>query len=510
MNADFLAKLQSVTNLPTPPAVASSVIALAQKPEVAMADLAEAITCDPSLTSKVMRVANSPMYAQRRQCGNLQQALVVLGINAAVTLALGFSLMPMLRRSPTENRHLAYSWKRAVLSAVSARVIAKRLNIRQAEDAFLAALLQDIGIMAIDRVSPDFYQDSDSVFTQHQKLIAFENKYLGGDHAEVGAWLINHWALPGYLQRAVAASHDFDVRNEDVTQERLLRTVALSGPVADLWLKEGDEVEGFTEVADLARDAVGMDNETFALVMSEIGTNIPDMAATFKTELLSEHDAQAIVEQAQEALTLRNLVSINEVAELGKKTRQLRNLAYELQQENQRDALTNVSNRGHLNDTLSKGFKHAKRFGWTLSIAFIDLDGFKQLNDQYGHQFGDDVLQRIADCLSGAVRCTDTVGRYGGDEFVLILPGADEEGAEVVGDRVVNALREVRHDPSDNETLIVTASIGLATLNESSAFSTVAEFVAAADKAAYAAKSAGRDQYALYQPDGNSTLAKEA
>ncbi|MFK8029920.1 MAG: HDOD domain-containing protein [Gammaproteobacteria bacterium] len=511
MNPDFLAKLQNVTNLPTPPAVAANVINLAQSPSVYMGDLAEAITCDASLTAKVMRVANSPMYAQRRQCANLHQALVVLGINAAVTLALGFSLMPILRRSPNQNKHLAYIWKRCVLSAVSARVITKRLKVGNTEEAFLAALLQDIGMMAIDRVVPDFYQACEEFYDNHDQLRAYETQQLGGDHADVGAWLLNHWALPKYLQETVALSHRLDGEHTDPQRQTLIRAVALSGLVADLWLKDGDDAAIFAEMADIAEKSVGMDADTFALVMGEIGTNIPDMAATFKTELVSEQDAQAIVEQAQEALTMRNLISINEVAELGRKTQELNDKANDLQLENQVDPLTKVSNRGHLDEVLNRGFAHAKRFGWTLSIAFIDLDGFKQINDTYGHQAGDSVLRTIASSLSDLVRCTDTVGRFGGDEFVLILPGADEDGAIVVGNRVIKSLNELKHDVSGDETIFSTASIGIATMTESCSFATVAEFLAAADKAVYVAKHRGRNQMASYELESaGNKLAIEA
>ncbi len=508
MNPDFLAKLQNVTNLPTPPAVAAQVISLAQKPEVSMGDLAETITCDASLTTKILRVANSPMYAQRRQCANLHQALVVLGINAAVTLSLGFSLLPMLRRSPKENKHLSYVWKRCVLSAVSARVLAQRSKLQGTEEAFLSSLLQDIGIMAIDRIQPDFYQSCDAFFHDHHQLRSYETQQLGGDHSEVGAWLLENWGLPNYLQENIAASHKLDYELPDEPdRQKLARCVALSGMVADLWLQDGDDAAGFAEIARIARKSIGMEYETFAMVMGEIGTNIPDMAATFKTELISEEEAQNIVEQAQEALTMRNLISINEVAELGKKARQLTTLAHDLQLENQKDALTHVSNRGHLDEILTKGFNHAKRFGWTLSIAFVDLDYFKIVNDSHGHQAGDTVLKRIAHSLNDLVRCTDTVGRFGGDEFVLILPGADEDGAEIVGQRVLNALRETKHDVSPNESIVITASIGCATLNQNNPFCTVAEFLAAADKAVYAAKDLGRDQMASYVDEQRENIA---
>ncbi len=510
MSPELRTRLQNLTSLPTPPAVAAQVINLAQQPDISLTEVAEAITCDPSLTAKIMRVASSSMYAQRRQSSNLRQALVVLGINATVTLALGFSLLPMLRRSPSQNQKFAYTWQRSVLSAVSARALASQMNSMNAEEAFLAALLQDIGIMAIDRLEPEFYDACDDVYREHDKLARHEAGQLGADHAAVGAWLLESWQLPEYLQHAVASSHALPDSPSDDERETLTRCVAVSGLVADLWLHQGDEEAGFGEVADVAERALGLPRDRFAAVMGDIGNSIPDVASMFETDLMSEEEAQMIIERAQEALTLRNLKSIQEAAELGKKAKELKELAHDLQEETQRDALTRVANRGYLEQLLNKGFAHAKRFGWPFSIAFIDLDHFKKINDTYGHQAGDEVLRKVAVLLSNQVRASDNVGRYGGEEFLLLLPGADRHGARVVGERVLSAMRQVWHDVGGGVTIPVTASIGCASLTKETKYATVAEFVKAADDAVYAAKEQGRDRVVQHEDEPSSELAKLA
>lgn len=91
-------RLRTCTSFPTPPAVAMQVIALAQDPDIDLARVADTVSGDPAIAAKVMRIANSAMYARRRHSTNLRQALIVLGLNATLTLALSFTLVSTLRR----------------------------------------------------------------------------------------------------------------------------------------------------------------------------------------------------------------------------------------------------------------------------------------------------------------------------------------------------------------------------------------------------------------------------
>ena len=121
-----------------------------------------------------------------------------------------------------------------------------------------------------------------------------------------------------------------------------------------------------------------------------------------------------------------------------------------------------------------------------LSVAIFDIDHFKSVNDRYGHGVGDDVLRRIADAAQAALRGTDTVGRYGGEEFVLVLPNAPLERATRIVERVRIAIDESGGVPP------VTASFGLATLSGDASPEALLQ---RADEALYAAKRAGRNRY---------------
>src|ERR1700761_7016648 len=145
-------RLRVAVSFPSPPAIALQIIDLASDPQINAGKVASLIAKDPGLATKVLRVANSPMYSKRRKSDNLRQALVTLGLNAAVSLALGFSLVGTYNRVKGSGIDYPRFWRRAILGAAAGRLWAVRARIPNVDDVFLAALLQDIAILAIDRV----------------------------------------------------------------------------------------------------------------------------------------------------------------------------------------------------------------------------------------------------------------------------------------------------------------------------------------------------------------------
>jgi diguanylate cyclase (GGDEF)-like protein len=156
------------------------------------------------------------------------------------------------------------------------------------------------------------------------------------------------------------------------------------------------------------------------------------------------------------------------------------------------DELTGLSNRRAVSEQLARAAAHARRRGEPLSVLMIDLDRFKETNDRYGHAAGDRVLRAVAECMRGALRAEDLCGRWGGDEFVVLMPCADEQDAQVVAERLAQVAREV--DLSDiGLEQGVPMSIGLASASLTSA----EEIVQAADLALYEAKASRRAERAL-------------
>lgn len=155
------------------------------------------------------------------------------------------------------------------------------------------------------------------------------------------------------------------------------------------------------------------------------------------------------------------------------------------------DDLTSLYNSRYLSQVLRRETKRASRNGRPLSLLFIDLDGFKSVNDNHGHLCGSKALVEAADVIRASARETDMIARYGGDEFALLLPDTGSDGAVAVGERIRERVAAHTFLESDGLQIRLTASVGVATLPDVA--TTVEELVRAADMAMYHVKYAGKN-----------------
>ena len=157
------------------------------------------------------------------------------------------------------------------------------------------------------------------------------------------------------------------------------------------------------------------------------------------------------------------------------------------------DSLTGLANRWTFDEELALEWRRAERVGDPLALILLDLDNFKSVNDSYGHQAGDQVLRRVGQVLAGSVRHLDLAARYGGEEFGVIVPETDLDGAIELAERLRAALEAEKVELPDGTTLSVTASFGAAVKGDLPGGENL---VAAADKALYEAKRAGKNRVA--------------
>jgi diguanylate cyclase (GGDEF)-like protein len=178
--------------------------------------------------------------------------------------------------------------------------------------------------------------------------------------------------------------------------------------------------------------------------------------------------------------------------QLDEQQQALARVQHKVQQQATHDALTGVWNRTAILEHMGREMTRAQREGTVLAVVVADLDRFRQINDTYGHLNGDRVLRTAAERLGFCLREYDSLGRYGGEEFLILMPGYDPAQSRGRLDELVGSIREHRF-LDDGHELHASCSFGVTAFRPEARLSTIEELLATADAALYRAKAAGRN-----------------
>ncbi|MGA2584902.1 MAG: GGDEF domain-containing protein [Tepidisphaeraceae bacterium] len=489
LNADLINKIRQCPNLPSLPAIAIQVLDLAGKADVDIAEIARIISKDPALSTKILRTVNSSFYGRSQHVSTISHALVILGLQSVKTLVLGFSLVSNLTKNKAKGfKHLQY-WRRSVYAATAARIIAVKLNVVQQEEAFLSALLQDIGMLVLDMVLGQQYSDICESAPTHKDLVGVETTALGASHAAVGMMLAEQWKLPPILTQTIGASHDSNAVT-DPALKKLAEIVELSGWCADVFM-DADAAGAIAHVRGVCANSYKVSQTDCDLWLAEIGATTREVASLFEINIGAVVDYDAILKKANETLVELNLQSQMQASQL-----QEQNQALKIQATI--DALTGLNNRASFDQFLMDQFAQARKDNKPVTLLMMDVDKFKTINDRYGHQIGDQVLTGLGKLLRTASRAQDLPARYGGEELVLILPGTPRGVGAAIATTICKAVaaQPIACGP---QKVPVTVSIGVATMEPGGPLTEPAHLIKAADMAVYAAKHGGRNCVKIFK-----------
>lgn len=277
-------------------------------------------------------------------------------------------------------------------------------------------------------------------------------------------------AAEPFLQEALSVAKTYDLKNDQMICHQLLSDVF--------------------ENTDMPFQALKHFKEFFDLKEAITGAETARKITVFKAALQLE-----ISQREAEIYRKQNIELQHEIEERKKAESMLEELAI-------RDSLTNVYNRRQFSLLSVKEVERASRHNRPLSMLMLDIDHFKQVNDRYGHLVGDKVLASVAGKIKAILRDTDIVGRYGGDEFAILLPETPASQAFEVAERLRKSVRSsVFENPSG--TMTVSLSIGIAQLekNKSDPAQVLDDLHQRADQALYTAKRGGRNQTHVYPPE---------
>lgn len=482
MNENLAKRLRFCTTLPSLPAIAIKIIDLANDPETDIGTLCHHIAYDPAISAKLLKIANSPLYQSRRSATNIRQAVSLLGTHTVIVIALSFSLAESFIKNSDNGSAINSNqfWRRSIASALACRALGEKLGIRSLDDLFLVGLLQDIGILVYSTIMPDEYALVFSSTNDHDTLLEKERETFGTGHDELGYTLLRQWHIPDYISLACLTSHGQPEPKE--LEPTLQACAAASRYLADYFLTPSDPGK-LSKLSQTARSWLDIDEATLVEIIDIMAAGLNAVEDLFDISIHHSSEISGILTEAKELLTIYSLSKVKE-----------------LEEKSYRDGLTGARNRSFFDESLNREFLLSSQHQIPLTVAMIDLDHFKRINDTYGHIVGDGILVAVARTILGQIRQDDTLCRYGGEEFALILPGTTLAMSKNITQRLKEAIAAISYQPEDNLVISVTASIGVASYMDSKTqFKHPEDLIRAADSALYVAKNAGRNQVAEWK-----------
>ena len=466
---------------------ATRIVQAALKADVGIAELSGFARADPGFALRVLAFVNSPLMGFTKRIDDVRQACTMLGIRGLRTIALGLIVTGLTPTSARARHLLGNCLRRAIV----ARELAKAKGGMDADASFTNGLFLDMGLLLTANQDPDLAADIGS----SPAIWRVTRERASGllTHPERGAQTAAEYGLPDTLVEALLHHHDLEPPFE--------------AAAAIAWLAErcagifegGDPLHHQKQVIEAARQ-VGFPLEKLEAILPQIPAKVAELAKVFDRDIGPQLDVDSLRGQAQTELASLNaqyesLVRAMEVIIAKKDT-----LEVELRAANVRlerlasvDELTGLLNRRALEEAMRRDLARADRDGTSFSILLLDIDHFKSVNDNWGHQAGDAVLSTVGDVIRVNLRASDVGGRYGGEEFLCILPATDEAGAKVVAERMRAGMLE-RTTPIAGGFIQVSVSIGIATVRGPGCRTAFESVVRSADERLYRAKAEGRNR----------------
>lgn len=487
-------------SLPSAQATLAAIARDAGDPNLSIAKLSRLVSVEPGLTLELLQAANRSML-KPGAIKTVQQAIGRLGFrfvrNRAVARVVRQASTGLSVGGLDSRRH----WEDALRRALSAKVLAECLGHKDPEEVFTVGLLQEVGTLVLAAHDPARGADLERVAREPSETrLRLERELFGVTHEQVVAVVGEAWGLPEDILLPIQHHHSESRKKLPRGLERTAELLYVADHIADLLVSRGDE-----RVVHRCRQALsalpGRADVALAEVVERVQLALPVIARELGIELGSQSSVQEVlafataslvqINQGYENLTLQLEQALQEKQEL---TRLLERKNLELEALAATDPLTGAANRRRFTAVAQRTLLAHSKSGEAVSILAFDLDHFKRVNDTHGHAAGDAVLVEVVRRLSLSLRPADLIGRLGGEEFAVLLPHTNAEGARLAAER---CRRRIADTPIDcgEVGLKISTSIGGATRR---GMGSMEAMLREADEALYMAKAGGRNQVVWY------------
>jgi len=483
-------QIRSIEIVSGHPRVAIRLIELSKDPDAELEDYSALIETDAGLASRMLALVNSAWFAPTHPVQTVKRAVCTLGLGQVRVVALSHcvaSLHKSIKLNKDDSRAM---WAASMCKAIAARIVCESLHAQHAQEAFTIALLQDLGLAmfsSIDQTTVSTVLQSVQLDTE--AAAAAEVEAFGMTHADAGARMAKQLVLPDFYAASIARHHDEPAEGDephspitiacsvaallphDIRYWNTHDMAALRHAIENGELPWGS-LETFMQVIQ----------EEFAVTDEYLNDGVPSPDLMECLGYASEENARAssvlVAQNSSLMMGAGKLQAAVDVAEHAKRRAETRA---------DKDPLTDLFNRNGWDRRAKLSLRQAQSSSSTIGMAFLDLDLFKEINDAHGHQVGDQFLGEIGERIKDAVRAEDLVCRWGGDEFVILFRGADEDACM---DALMRVKSHIESAPVQLSELIlsVSTSVGFVVVNAGSSKLELEALLKMADENLYQAK----------------------
>lgn len=469
---------------------ASQIVQVALRPDVEVGELADFARADPAFALRILSFVNSPLMGLSKRVEDVRQACTLLGIRGLRNIALSLLVTGLDGGKSANNQQLLGNCLRR---AILARDLGRAFGGVDVDTLFTTGLFLDVGLLLAATDQPELAQEVGA--SPAPWRVTCERAAGLVPHPERGAQMAREYGLSDAIVEALTHHHD-----PEPPFDRACATVWFAERCAGIF--EGGDADMHRRAITEAAKKIGFPDARIDDILTTIPLHVTELARIFDRDIgpqlaLDELNSRAHAElsnlNARYEALVHSLESI--IAQKAQLEQELLAANARLERLASIDELTGLLNRRALEEALRRDLARADRDGKAFSVLLIDIDHFKSVNDTWGHQSGDAVLSMVGDVLQRSLRTSDVAGRYGGEEFMCLLPATDAAGARVVAERLRMAMLE-RTVPTNGGFIQVTVSVGIASVTGPGCRTAQESIVRRADECLYRAKAEGRNRVA--------------
>jgi len=462
-------------------------------------DVTAAISQCGTLSARVLSVINSAAYGLPREVTTIQRAVALLGPSRARTIAMAYGMRTITERAGIPRDIADALWGSSLTKAAAAQKFCELVDPEQADSAYCMALMQDIGLPMLMAADLSYYQNHIIPAAARTSWSACEREHFGFDHASVGQGLLLEWKGSGLLQQNVLNHHRTPPEPTSPQETGLQLALFMASLLPHLHEEPSTrQVEWMQALHAQFLSGTYASPDDFFQAVSDATFPIRSAA------LVANANADVLVKRLINEVAATTIGVTSKLCRMEHRMGRDRQDVSELKFQAFTDPLTKVLNRRGFTQLAQRRLEVAAEQGMGVCCMLSDMDEFKAVNDNFGHEVGDQVLRGLAKMMRRTLGANDLIGRLGGDEFAIFIIGVDQQQAREAAQKLVDSIEGVKLRVRADLEVPVYFSLGAVFCEQELGKTSIDDLLTLADQAMYERKRQSKHGlvFSTHPPEG--------